>query len=80
MTALMSAARQLWTQISLHAVKSDPRCKSTSLPPIQYPQLKHQRPACHFELTQEEGPRLSLSDQLIMTFFATMMARMTPAL
>lgn len=62
MTALMSAAREPWAQISLHAVKSDPHHKSTPLPPVQYPQLKHRRLACHFVLTLEEelsrrGPR-----------------------
>lgn len=54
MTVLMSAAGEPWTQISLHTVKSDPHHKSTPLPPVQYPQLKYRRPACHIVLTQEK--------------------------
>lgn len=36
LTVLMSAAVQPWTQISLHAVKSDPRHVSTPLPLVRY--------------------------------------------
>lgn len=53
MVALMSAAGQPWTQISSHAVKSDPH-ESTPYSPVQYPQLKYRRPACHFVLNQDE--------------------------
>lgn len=40
LTVLMSAAVQPWTQISLHAVKSDPRHVCTPLPLVQCPRQK----------------------------------------
>lgn len=54
MTLLMSAVGEPWTQISLHAVKSDPHHKPTPLPLVRYPRLKYRRLACHFLLTQQE--------------------------